>query len=496
MIRKISPILAIAILAFLAVPKLVAEDDQSYPVSWDSVPGAGGYRIELQNGSGDTLVSRTVGNGVLDYTFHLQPGSYRFRVTTLSVAMLDEGATEWFPIVVEPLSAPQVTAIQPNEIQTDKSRVVILIGRHFAKQIKAQLVDPDGNKSLLRIQKFSIDKMQLIIPPLKQAGDYGILLTNSAKFATLKGKALRVRYPAPVFGSLRPAIIRLGVDETNFSFSAEKLATGAKVAVMPHGVDPSVAADALPITATVGENGFQATLDSSAAAGDYDVYVVNHSDEAPILVGTLSLVAAPKPASVPLPQPVATPPAQSAAIASPSSASTAKPAPIVASAPAAVPSAPIAVPAEPATVPPAPAATAKPKTEGLIRKVLVGAGWQYSLPLNKWGSIYSDMPRSALLRIDCFLTPFERPASGSAWDYAVGFDSRYAGFSKFRIFFSRRQLALELYFRDRSVGYLVPTLDIDPSASRGRDRLFQPKCRFFDGQFPQHDRLLRFPSYR
>jgi hypothetical protein len=427
MTRKNILIFAIAIVSTLAASKLVAEDNQQYPITWDPVPGAGGYRIELQNSKGDTLLSRTVGKDVLEYSFHLQSGSYRFRVTTLSVAMLDEGATDWFPIVVENLTAPKITEIQPKEILTDKGQVITLAGRHFARQLKAQLIDPAGKKSLLKMQKFSINKIELLIPPLKQAGTYGILLANSDKYVTIEEKALRVRYPAPVFGSLQPAAIRLGIDETNFSFRADKLATEAKVMVMPHAVDPSIADSVIPVTATVGKNGLQAALDPSVAAGDYDVYVVNHSDEAPVLVGTLSLIAPPTPSPVPQPQPVATPPAQSAVASATNNSTATEPppstAPSVSTAPA------LALAPTPIATPPATVGTEKPKSEAPIRKVLIGAGWQYGLPLNEWGNRYNGTPQSALLRIDCFLTPFDRPASGSAWDYAVGLDARYARFS-------------------------------------------------------------------
>ena len=113
-------------------------------MSWDMVGGAGGYRIELQNSLGDTLLSKVVAKDVLQYTFRLQPGSYRFRVTTLSVAMLDEGATQWFPVVVEAPAAPQIADIRPRELATDKDQVVTISGKHFSKAIKVQLIDPSG----------------------------------------------------------------------------------------------------------------------------------------------------------------------------------------------------------------------------------------------------------------------------------------------------------------------------------------------------------------
>ena len=56
-----------------AASRLAAEGEQAYPVSWDMVDGAGGYRIELQNSLGDTLLSKVVAKDVL--TIYLPPST-------------------------------------------------------------------------------------------------------------------------------------------------------------------------------------------------------------------------------------------------------------------------------------------------------------------------------------------------------------------------------------------------------------------------------------
>jgi hypothetical protein len=389
--------------------RLAAEGEQDYPVSWERVDGAGGYRIELQNGRGETLVSKVVGKEALLYTFRLKPGSYRFRVRTLSAAMLDEGVTQWFLVVVEAPAAPQIAAIQPQELLTDRDQVVTITGKHFFKTIKAQLIDPSGAKSALQISKVSLTSMQILIPPLAQAGNYGILLANGDAFTTFKTKALRVSYEAPVFGSLAPAEIRLGVDQPSFSAQADKLAASAAVVVCSSGSDPSVAANCLPVTATIGSGRIDVNLDPATAAGDYDLFVINHLAETPARVGTVKL----------LPAPASAPPAAAApeAIAEPVDAS-----------PAAVADAdPVVAPLPNFQANGANLAPTQAKPAG--QRFLAGLGWSYGLPLTQWGGIYGPTPECAFLRLDYFFSPFDRPSSGSSWNFALGLENRYAGFS-------------------------------------------------------------------
>lgn len=296
---------------------------------------------------------------------------------------------------------------RPPELQTDTGQLITITGRHFARQIKAQLIDPDGKKSQLQIRSVTITRLQIFVPPLAYAGRYKILLMNSAKLVTTADKALLVRYPVPVFGSLQPATIRLGVDEAKFSVQADKLVSTAHVVVIPHGADPRQAVDELSVTATVGARGIQASLDPATAAGDYDVYVVNHSAEAPVLVGTLSLLPAPAP--TPPPHPAVLPPA---------TAETGPVSPIPA--PAAPPAVANVQPVRP---------TETPQTEAMHHTLLIGLGWEYGLPMTEWGSIYGATPESVFLNVDYFLTPFDRPVSGSSLACALGLDSRYMGFS-------------------------------------------------------------------
>lgn len=373
--------------------RLAAEGEQAYPVSWDMVGGAGGYRVELQNSVGDTLLSKVVAKDVLQYTFRLQPGNYRFRVTTLSVAMLDEGATQWFPVVVEAPAAPQIADIRPRELATDKDQVVTISGRHFSRAIKVQLIDPSGKKSPLQTRNVGLASMQILIPSLALAGNYGILMMNGDAFTTIEAKALTVAYPAPVFGSLAPAEIRLGVDQASFSAKADKLAASPEVVLIRSGSDPSIAANRVPVAATVGAGRLDVSLDPATAAGDYDVYVINHIAEAPALVGRVKLLPAPAP----------------------------KP---IAAEPAAAPE-----PAEPAVASAPPAASAAPLPDFPGHKFLAALGWSYGLPLTDWGGIYGPTPKSAFLRLDYFLSPLTRPSSGSAWNFALGLDTRYVGFS-------------------------------------------------------------------
>ena len=298
--------------------------------------------------------------------------------------MLDEGATQWFPVVVEAPAAPQIADIRPRELATDKDQVVTISGKHFSKAIKVQLIDPSGKKSPLQTRNVGLASMQILIPPLALAGNYGILLMNGDAFTTIEAKALTVAYPAPVFGSLMPAEIRLGVDQASFSAKADKLAASPEVVLIRGGSDPSIAANRVPIAATVGAGRLDVSLDPATAAGDYDVYVINHIAEAPALVGRVRLLPAP-------PKPIAAKP-----VAAPEPAE-----PAIASAPPAASAAPL---------------PDFPASEG-NRKFLAALGWSYGLPLTSWGGIYGSTPKSALLRLDYFLSPLHAALFGERLEF-------------------------------------------------------------------------------
>jgi hypothetical protein len=207
---------------------------------------------------------------------------------------------------------------------------------------------------------------------------------------------------------MTPAEIRLGVDQPSFSAQADKLATSAAVVVCSSGSDPSVAANCLPVTATIGSGRIDVNLDPATAAGDYDVFVINHLAEAPARVGTVKLLPALAAAPAP-PPPAAVAPE---AVAEPAALADADP--VVAPLPN--------YQASGANVGPT---QAKPAGH----RFLAGLGWSYGLPLTQWGGIYGPTPECAFLRLDYFFSPFDRPSSGSCWNFALGLETRYAGFS-------------------------------------------------------------------
>ena len=110
--------LFLAVCSFLVVlPSLPAQtpDIIAIPLHWQAVKGAGGYRVEVQDGAGQITFSQDLTD--TSTTISLQPGSYQLRVSTLNRFGKPEAGTPWTPLVIKPIPQPVIEKVEPAQVQ-------------------------------------------------------------------------------------------------------------------------------------------------------------------------------------------------------------------------------------------------------------------------------------------------------------------------------------------------------------------------------------------
>jgi hypothetical protein len=196
--RSVFPAFLLTAVFLAARSGLWGQDESPYSISWEAVPGAGGYRIEMRNERNESVTTRVLRDVTLAYDFRLAPGKYKFRLTTLNRFMRDEASTPWLPIVIAAAGAPEIEDVQPRSFATGQSQIIAIRGRHFSKSISALLVDPDGGHSELRALDSAGGTLRLEVPPLERAGDYGLVLSNGEGQSATAPGSLRVVGPSIV----------------------------------------------------------------------------------------------------------------------------------------------------------------------------------------------------------------------------------------------------------------------------------------------------------
>jgi hypothetical protein len=258
----------------LVVPFRLCADAQSYPVSWDAVPGAGGYLVEVKNPDDRTVLSRTVNDNRIE--LNLSPGSYFFRVTTLNRFMRNESSTHWIAFRVSASKPPDILAITPDTLLTGKAQSLTLKVDNLSRDGTASIVSPSGARIPVRMDRPSTSNLRIQLPPLTEAGNYSLVLTNPPNLETNVDPAFRARYPAPFISLLQPdriqgdgAVHTLWLKGGNFSPQA-----AVSVSIDGKNID-------LPCISREAED-LVVSLPATLGPGEYRFFVRNEPDADPV----------------------------------------------------------------------------------------------------------------------------------------------------------------------------------------------------------------------
>ncbi len=169
--------LFLAVCSFLVVlPSLPAQtpDIIAIPLHWQAVKGAGGYRVEVQDGAGQITFSQDLTD--TSTTISLQPGSYQLRVSTLNRFGKPEAGTPWTPLVIKPIPQPVIEKVEPAQVQEDEPVTLTVANNGEDAKTKWELIPAQGGPLTLTATA-SGDNWNLPVPALSQ-GSYTLRATG------------------------------------------------------------------------------------------------------------------------------------------------------------------------------------------------------------------------------------------------------------------------------------------------------------------------------
>ncbi len=447
--RRRSPTPWSLLLGLLLIPiGLYAEDELRYPVSWDAVPGAGGYLVEVKNQRQETVITRTVErNGIV---LSLSPGRYLFRVTTLNRFMRNESATRWIAFQVKADRPPVFLSITPDAVFAGKAQSLAVSVDNYASDGMASVVSPSGGAVPVRVDRASKSALLIRIPPLSEAGKYSLVLTNPPDLAVKVESAFQVSYPDPIVTGLSPDRIPSGLEAHTLRLSGGFFSPKATVFVNVDGksVDlPGVSLEAGDLVVT---------LPGALKPGEYRLFVRNEPDADPVQSPILTVLSPDLnitrlepdqfridhvPASLRLFGGSFSPHATVSMTVDGNRLDL----PVISNEPGelrvglpgglvpgdytlTVHNSPDARDADSPLLRVIPIPQVA-QEKAPVRDLLVSGGWNYLILLSRWADIYSSSPKGAEVGVDFFFTPNRVPTPGASVNVGARVSGQYSSYA-------------------------------------------------------------------
>ncbi len=168
--------------SLLAEP-VTTEDTMPQQLSWQEVPGASGYILEIRNSNGYQVLSeKTTANA---YTLvNFTSGMYEHRVGAVNKLGKVSGYSEWVPFEVIVSRIPSLTKNSVFSFsKEEKQKVLILEGKDFIDSMKVYMVI--GSKKIpakkVVLESGTVAKATFDIYPDLDTGIYDLVLENPRK---------------------------------------------------------------------------------------------------------------------------------------------------------------------------------------------------------------------------------------------------------------------------------------------------------------------------
>jgi hypothetical protein len=437
------------ILSLLLIPIcLHAAGEVRYPVSWDAVPGAGGYLVEVVNEQKESVFTQRVSENRI--MLNLFPGSYSLRITTLNRFIRRESATRWIAFHVPAARPPAFLSIVPDVVLAGRAQSLVVTVDNLSRDGNASLNSPSGRVIPASVERVSRTTLRIGLPALDQIGEYSLALTNPPDLTTTVEAALRVRYPSPTVTALEPDRFQSDHAPRTLRLRGGDFSPQATVSVNVDGnsVDlPAVSREAGDLIVSLSE---------ILEPGKYRLTVRNEPNgdpvEAPILTvtypdptitrlepdqfqidripPTLSLfgggfspqvtismmidgesvdlpLVSREPGSVRVGLPRALKPGDYSLTVRNAPDAKGVDSPLF------------------HVIPLPPLAAAKVP----VRDLLVSGGWNYLIPLSRWADIYSPSPQGAELGVDFYFTPNRASARRASVNAGARVSGQYSSYS-------------------------------------------------------------------
>ena len=208
---------------------------QTRPIlSWNAVPLAIGYKVEIADTDREILISETV--STTSITLDLTPGSYLARVTSLNIFGKYTQQGDWFIFNVVRSSTPEFDSASPNIVEVENRRTTVSIhGNNFMNRSIVRLLH-NGKEIENQTYRFvSNSRIDItFIPSSNLIGDLDLIIRNPEIDPVRIPDAIKIveRYK---FDSIKPSIVKNVNGPTLFRILGEKFTSDITVEIAGNG---------------------------------------------------------------------------------------------------------------------------------------------------------------------------------------------------------------------------------------------------------------------
>ena len=262
-------------------PACAAPAGQPVVISWNAVAGAGGYLIEAANAAGEVVLAERAPSDAIEKTLSLPPGSYNLRMTTLNRFLLPEESTAWMPVHVQSLQPPVFISLAPRVMATGRPQPLKLTADGMAPDAAVAVIAPSSQDLHAPTKRVSQSDFVISLPPLKERGDYTIVLTNPPDLTTTVPGAFSAAPPVAVVDKVAPDRVQTSRTPTVIEIRGHEFSPLAQVSMV--GSEKRSVAILLKIT-EIHPDSITLELPEGLEPGTYELDLTNEPGESPVTV--------------------------------------------------------------------------------------------------------------------------------------------------------------------------------------------------------------------
>jgi hypothetical protein len=166
------------IIMFLLFGSLSYSDSRRN-LSWEPVPGAGGYYLEIRNSDDIVITSTAVKDNFYEIT-DLEPGDYSFRVATINMLNQKGESSPWIDFTIERLIIPEVYSVSSRKLPVSAiTRDILVKGKNLNISSRFFLRSSGVDIPVTEVEVKSEREVLLAIKPASgMKGSYDLVVVN------------------------------------------------------------------------------------------------------------------------------------------------------------------------------------------------------------------------------------------------------------------------------------------------------------------------------
>lgn len=171
--------------------------EPSRQISWDAVPGAWGYALEIKDSSGNIIVNTEITDNFYSVA-KFEPGEYSFRIATINILKQKGGSTDWIKFTVEKLYMPHLKTVAKKQlISTYNNKNIYVTGKNFRPDSRFLLRSKDKSIEIKDIDIISDTEAELSFRPSSDMpGLYDLVVINRGDVESVLKEAITIVAPA------------------------------------------------------------------------------------------------------------------------------------------------------------------------------------------------------------------------------------------------------------------------------------------------------------